>query len=303
MYFTAHGRALPCCIAPFSVRGYSNYTLGDATQQSLREIWNGPAYRDFRDSLLSDAPPAPCAELRAAMEPVAVVIPTLNEAGTIGGRDPRNSARLCAARSSSPTAAARMARRRSRRRLAPGSIDTGRGYGRACAMGAAAADPACRVIVFLDGDGADRGDLIARIAGPVLAGTHDFVLASRTRGEREPGSMLWHQVLAGRLAGFGMGALYGVRYSDMCAFRAIDRAALQRLDMREMTYGWNIEMQMKAARAGPAHSGGADAVSLPGGGQSRRSRVRSAARCAPARRSFPLSCVWPQPGRSRAIRQ
>jgi MoaA/NifB/PqqE/SkfB family radical SAM enzyme len=60
MYFTAHGRALPCCIAPFSVRGYSNYTLGDATQQELREIWNSPAYRDFRSSLLSDAPPAPC---------------------------------------------------------------------------------------------------------------------------------------------------------------------------------------------------------------------------------------------------
>lgn len=60
MYFTAHGRALPCCIAPFSVRGYSNYTLGDATQETLREIWNSPAYRDFRSSLLSDAPPAPC---------------------------------------------------------------------------------------------------------------------------------------------------------------------------------------------------------------------------------------------------
>ena len=60
MYFTAHGRALPCCIAPFSVRGYSKYTLGDATQATLREIWNGAAYRDFRTSLLSDAPPAPC---------------------------------------------------------------------------------------------------------------------------------------------------------------------------------------------------------------------------------------------------
>ncbi|RUP14207.1 MAG: radical SAM/SPASM domain-containing protein [Methylobacterium sp.] len=60
MYVTAHGRALPCCIAPFSVRGYSNYTLGDATQATLREIWNGTAYRDFCMSLLSDAPPAPC---------------------------------------------------------------------------------------------------------------------------------------------------------------------------------------------------------------------------------------------------
>ncbi len=60
MYFTAHGRALPCCIAPFSARGYSNYTLGDATQQSLREIWNGELYQDFRKHLLSDTPPKPC---------------------------------------------------------------------------------------------------------------------------------------------------------------------------------------------------------------------------------------------------
>ena len=60
MYFTAHGRALPCCIAPFSARGYETYTLGDATQQSLREIWNGAAYQDFRAALLSDAPPKPC---------------------------------------------------------------------------------------------------------------------------------------------------------------------------------------------------------------------------------------------------
>ena len=60
MYFTAHGRALPCCIAPFSARGYDNYTLGDATQQTLRDIWNGPAYREFRAALLSDTPPKPC---------------------------------------------------------------------------------------------------------------------------------------------------------------------------------------------------------------------------------------------------
>jgi len=60
MYFTAHGRALPCCIAPFSARGYENYTLGDATQHTLREIWNSPAYRSFRTDLVGDAPPKPC---------------------------------------------------------------------------------------------------------------------------------------------------------------------------------------------------------------------------------------------------
>jgi glycosyltransferase involved in cell wall biosynthesis len=183
------------------------------------------------------------------MEPVAVVIPTLNEAGTIGAvvrEIPRDYARDIIIADSGSTDGTQAIATEAGARV----IDTGRGYGRACALGAAAADPACRVIVFLDGDGADRGDLIARIAGPVLAGSHDFVLASRTRGERERGAMLWHQVLAGRMAGLGMGALYRVQYSDMCAFRAIDRAALERLAMREMTYGWNIEMQMKAARAG-----------------------------------------------------
>jgi MoaA/NifB/PqqE/SkfB family radical SAM enzyme len=60
MYFTAHGRALPCCIAPFSARGYETYTLGDAKTQSLEAIWNGPAYAEFRTALLSEAPPKPC---------------------------------------------------------------------------------------------------------------------------------------------------------------------------------------------------------------------------------------------------
>jgi MoaA/NifB/PqqE/SkfB family radical SAM enzyme len=61
MYVTANGRALPCCIAPFSQQGYGNYTLGDATQQTLREIWNSPAYREFRAALQSAAPPKCCA--------------------------------------------------------------------------------------------------------------------------------------------------------------------------------------------------------------------------------------------------
>ena len=60
MYFTANGRALPCCIAPFSQHGYEHYTLGEATQQTLREIWNGHAYREFRKALLSDTPPRAC---------------------------------------------------------------------------------------------------------------------------------------------------------------------------------------------------------------------------------------------------
>jgi MoaA/NifB/PqqE/SkfB family radical SAM enzyme len=60
MYFTANGRALPCCIAPFSQHGYENYTLGDATQEELRKIWIGERYQAFRQALLSDQPPEAC---------------------------------------------------------------------------------------------------------------------------------------------------------------------------------------------------------------------------------------------------
>ena len=183
------------------------------------------------------------------MEPVTVVIPTLNEASTIGAvvrEIPREYAADIIVADSGSTDGTQRAASAAGARV----IDTGRGYGRACALAAGQASPSSRVLVFLDGDGADRGDLMERIARPVLDGTQDFVLASRTRGQRDPGAMLWHQVLAGRLAGWGIGALYGVRYSDMCAFRAIGRNSLERLALREMTYGWNVEMQMQAARAG-----------------------------------------------------
>src|SRR2546429_8105203 len=88
-----------------------------------------------------------------------------------------------------------------------------------------------------------------QLVDPIAAGTYDFVIGSRTRGQREPGSMNLQQIFAGRLAGWLMSILYDVRYTDMCPFRAIRRDALEKLSMKEETYGWNLEMQMKAARA------------------------------------------------------
>ena len=124
-----------------------------------------------------------------------------------------------------------------------------RGYGRACRAGVEAVAAECEIIVFLDGDGSDCPELMNRLVEPITTGTHDFVVGSRTRGRREPGSMNFQQLFAGRAAGLLLGALYGVRYTDMCPFRAIRRDALARLSMREETYGWNLEMQMRAARA------------------------------------------------------
>src|SRR5438477_2492902 len=122
------------------------------------------------------------------------------------------------------------------------------GYGRACLAGIRALKPECEVVVFLDGDGSDCPEFINQLVDPIVAGTHDFVIGSRARGQREPGSMNFQQLFAGRVAGALLSLLYGVRYSDMCPFRAIRRDALMNLGMREQTYGWNLEMQMRVAR-------------------------------------------------------
>ena len=129
-------------------------------------------------------------------------------------------------------------------------VESERGYGRACARGAAAAvEGGAEILVFLDGDGSDRPQVIPDLVQPILDGKFDFVIGSRIRGLREKGSMGAHQALAGYVIGATVGLVYGVRYTDMCAFRAIRAATLMRLGMREMTYGWNLEMQMRAARA------------------------------------------------------
>jgi glycosyltransferase involved in cell wall biosynthesis len=181
---------------------------------------------------------------------VAVVIPTLNEAESITGvvqEIPRDLAQEIIVVDGGSSDGTALAAESAGARVI---VSDRRGYGAACAEGAAAASPECGVVVFMDGDGADRGDLVARLVDPIRRGECDFVIASRTRGECEPGALSRHQILAGYLAGLGTRALYGVRYTDMCAFRAIRRDSLKRLKMREMTYGWNIEMQMRAAHMG-----------------------------------------------------
>jgi len=178
---------------------------------------------------------------------VAVIIPTFNEAESIAAvvaEIPRTLVdRVIVADGGSGDGTPERAREAGAEVIA-----AGRGYGRACLAGAQAAD--AEIVVFMDGDGADDPAAIAALIGPLANGDCDFVIASRARGRREPGSMAWHQLIAGELIGFLTGLLYGVRYTDMCALRAIRRDALMALGMREMTYGWNLEMQMRVARLG-----------------------------------------------------
>jgi len=181
---------------------------------------------------------------------VVLVIPVLNEAETIAGvvcAVPRNViGEIIVVDGGSHDETADRAKAAGARVL----IEPNAGYGAACHVGAQAASPECRIIAFIDGDGSDDPNELGRIVGPLLANKADFVIGSRVRGQREAGSMGSHQLLAGHLAGLATYLLYGVRYTDMCPLRAIRRDALNTLDMRERRYGWNLEMQMRAARAG-----------------------------------------------------
>ncbi|QJP14631.1 glycosyltransferase [Starkeya sp. ORNL1] len=125
-----------------------------------------------------------------------------------------------------------------------------RGYGRACAAGVAAVAPGTDIVCFLDGDGSDVPAFIAGIVGPIAAGQADFVMGSRLRGHRETGSLTVQQVAAGWLAGQLLRLTYGVHFTDMSPLRAIRTERLATLGMSEETYGWNLEMQMRAAASG-----------------------------------------------------
>jgi glycosyltransferase involved in cell wall biosynthesis len=125
-----------------------------------------------------------------------------------------------------------------------------RGYGRACATGVAAVRSDCDIVCFLDGDGSDVASFLASVVTPVAEGSADFVMGSRLRGKRESGSMTPQQIVAGWISGVLLRVTYGARYTDMSPFRAMRVTTLRSLGMREQTYGWNLEMQMRVAANG-----------------------------------------------------
>ena len=126
-----------------------------------------------------------------------------------------------------------------------------RGYGAACLAGLAylrAHPPG--VVVFLDADLSDDPAQLPEVLAPVLEGRADLVVGSRVLGRPAPGSLTLAQVLGNRLAVALLALLFGAHYTDLGPFRAIRWAALERLGMRDRGYGWTVEMQARAARAG-----------------------------------------------------
>lgn len=182
---------------------------------------------------------------------VDAVIPALNEAGAIGqvlDAIPRPLVRrivVCDNGSTDDTAS--IAR-------AHGAMvveEPRRGYGAAClkALAALQSDPP-DIVLFLDADRSDDPADAVPILEPILAGRADFVIGSRTLGRREPGALTPQARIGNWLATRLLGALYGVRSTDLGPFRAIRYGSLLALGMRDRDFGWTVEMQVKAARAG-----------------------------------------------------
>jgi glycosyltransferase involved in cell wall biosynthesis len=128
-------------------------------------------------------------------------------------------------------------------------VEPRRGYGRAIRAGIAAVRNDADIIVFLDGDGSDPAENIPALLAPILAEEAVFVLGSRIRGVREPGSLAPQQIVAGHIGGLLLRLVYGARFTDLSPFRAIRRDDLTCLGMKEETYGWNLEMMMRVAAA------------------------------------------------------
>jgi glycosyltransferase involved in cell wall biosynthesis len=181
------------------------------------------------------------------LSPISVIIPALNEAESIGqvvASMPWHLIAECIVVDNGSTDATASIAQGNGARV----ITSPRGYGAACNAGSDAALSTSSILVYMDGDGSDIIDDLPHLITPIVNNGADFVIASRIRGQREPGSMLPSQVFAGHLVGTLLRAFQGVRYTDMGPFRAIRRSSLEKLQMSEMTYGWNLEMQIRAAQ-------------------------------------------------------
>jgi glycosyltransferase involved in cell wall biosynthesis len=183
-------------------------------------------------------------------ERVALIIPALNEEAaieaTLAGLAGRGLAQIIVVDNGSTDGTAVAARRAA----ATVVSEPRRGYGQACLAGMAALAPEITVVAFMDADGSDSPDDLDALLQPIADGHAAMTLGSRVLGERESGALTPQQQFGNRLATALMRLLHGARYTDLGPFRAIRREALAGLGMRDTNFGWTIEMQIKAHRAG-----------------------------------------------------
>ncbi|THH37567.1 glycosyltransferase family 2 protein [Neolewinella litorea] len=129
------------------------------------------------------------------------------------------------------------------------------GYGSACLRGMrhiAARPPAEQpdIVVFLDGDHSDYPEDLTELIAPIMDEGYDLVIGSRARGQVESGSMTFPQIFGNWLATNLIRLFYGYEFTDLGPFRAIRYPALRALGMQDPDFGWTVEMQVRAAKAG-----------------------------------------------------
>ena len=179
---------------------------------------------------------------------IAVIIPAVDEEEAIGlvlHEIPQGVSEVVVVDNGSRDRTAEVARAAGARVV----LEKRRGYGQACLTGIAAA-PEADIYVFLDGDHSDYPAQLMDVLAPILAGDADLVIGSRQLGRREPGAHPLHAVLGTRACVGLMNLLIGTKATDLGPFRAITATALRRLHMQDRNFGWTVEMQVKAARAG-----------------------------------------------------
>ena len=180
---------------------------------------------------------------------IAVIIPALDEEAAIGevvGGVPRDLAgEIIVVDNGSVDRTAEVARAAGARVIA----EPMRGYGAACLAGAMAARDA-DILVFLDGDRSDDPAEMPLLLRPILSGQADLVVGSRIAGFVEDGALTSHQRFGNRLVTWMLRVLYGLTLTDIGPFRAIPARVLRDLGMEHKTYGWPVEMIVKAAKKG-----------------------------------------------------
>lgn len=132
-----------------------------------------------------------------------------------------------------------------------------KGYGYACLKGMdyiSKMDKKPDIIVFLDGDFSDYPEELSKIVAPIVDDTFDFVIGARAKQLREQGSMTPQQIFGNWLATTLMRFFYGAKFTDLGPFRAIRYNKLIGLQMEDKTYGWTIEMQLKALKQGLSYT-------------------------------------------------
>jgi len=180
---------------------------------------------------------------------VSVVIPTFNEAGSIARVLEEVPASLVTEVLVVDGGSTDETRQIAAAHGARVIVESRRGYGRACLAGLAATNHP-DIVVFLDGDYSDRPRELGRVIDPILEWRADIVLGSRLSGGLAPGAMPWHAVFGNRLAAILIRWLYGVSLTDLGPFRAARSEVLRALELREMTYGWAVELVTRGAMRG-----------------------------------------------------